>query len=241
MLIATLLSLGVVFVAELGDKSQLIAMTYALRHRWWVVLSGVVLGAMLVHGISVVVGHFLGTALPERPIAVAAGVAFICFAAWIWLAGRNTPASPPTPGEARFALPAVVSSVLLAELGDKTMLATVALASDHNALGVWVGATIGMVLADAVAIAVGTLLHRRLPQGFLHAAASVLFLAFGLWTLLDTALGWRSAAIGGTGTLVLGALIAAAIRIRSAGHRRAAGAGSPADVVATPTGPVGRH
>ena len=60
MLAAALVSLGVVFVAELGDKSQLMTMTYALRHRWWVVLSGVGIASFLVHGLSVTIGHFLG-------------------------------------------------------------------------------------------------------------------------------------------------------------------------------------
>ena len=76
-----------------------------------------------------------------------------------------------------------MSSYVLAELGDKTMLATVALASDDNWAGVWLGATLAMVLADGLAIAVGALLHQRLPERFLHAMASVLFLLFGLWLL----------------------------------------------------------
>ena len=84
---------------------------------------------------------------------------------------------------------AVISSFVLAELGDKTMLATVALASDHQWAGVWIGATAGMVVADAVAIAAGRLLHRRLPERFLHMMASLLFLLFGLWILLDGGLG----------------------------------------------------
>jgi putative Ca2+/H+ antiporter (TMEM165/GDT1 family) len=71
MLTAALVSLSVVFVAELGDKSQLMTMTYALRHRWWVVLSGVGIASFMVHGLSVTIGHFLGLTLPERPIAFA--------------------------------------------------------------------------------------------------------------------------------------------------------------------------
>ncbi|MEO8813930.1 MAG: TMEM165/GDT1 family protein [Mycobacterium sp.] len=215
MLAATLISLGVVFLAELGDKSQLITMTYALRHRWWVVLGGVGIAALLIHGISVAVGHFLGLTLPARPIAALAGVAFICFAAWTWRAGTSTQAGTPQAREPRFVLLAVVSSVLLAELGDKTMLATVALASDHNWVGVWVGATAGMVLADAVAIAVGTLLHRRLPEHLLHFAASLLFLAFGLWVLFDEALGWRPVAVGSLAVLLVGAVTAGALRFAS--------------------------
>ena len=69
---AALVSLPVVFVAEFGDKSQLMTMTNALRHRRWVVLSGVGIASVLVHGLSVAIDYFLGLALPERPIAVGA-------------------------------------------------------------------------------------------------------------------------------------------------------------------------
>ena len=168
------------FLAELGDKSQLITMTYALRHRWWVVLTGVGIAAFLVHGISVAVGHFLGLTLPERPIAIVAAIAFLGFAVWTWREG-TADEEDVAVAEPRFVLFAVISSFVLAELGDKTMLATVALASDHQWAGVWIGATAGMVVADAVAIAAGRLLHRRLPERFLHIMASLLFLLFGLW------------------------------------------------------------
>jgi len=217
MLAAMLISLGVVFLAELGDKSQLITMTYALRHRWWVVLSGVGIAAFAIHGISVTVGHFLGLTLPARPIAAVAGVAFLGFAAWTWREGSNSTSGETPVREPRFVLFAVVSSVLLAELGDKTMLATVALASDHGWLGVWLGASAGMVLADAVAIAAGTVLHRRLPEHLLHGAAAVLFLAFGLWMLLDEALGARPLAVAA----VAGVLAAASAQtLRRATVRR---------------------
>src|SRR6185369_11137138 len=145
MLTAALVSLSVVFVAELGDKSQLMTMTYALRHRWWVVLSGVGIASLMVHGLSVTIGHFLGLTLPERPIAFAAAIAFLLFAVWTWREGRaGTDDEEVKVAEPRHVLLAVISSFVLAELGDKTMLATVALASDHNWAGVWIGATAGM-------------------------------------------------------------------------------------------------
>jgi putative Ca2+/H+ antiporter (TMEM165/GDT1 family) len=159
VLSAALVSLGVVFVAELGDKSQLMTMTYALRHRWWVVLSGVAIAAFLVHGLSVTIGHFVGLTLPQRPIAFAAAIAFLLFAAWTWHGSRKGDDDEEVAvAEPRYVIFAVISSFVLAELGDKTMLATVALASDHDWAGVWIGATVGMVLADGVAIAVGALL-----------------------------------------------------------------------------------
>jgi putative Ca2+/H+ antiporter (TMEM165/GDT1 family) len=214
VLTAALVSLSVVFVAELGDKSQLMTMTYALRHRWWVVLSGVGIASFLVHGLSVTIGHFLGLTLPERPIAFVAAVAFLLFAVWTWRDGRDDGEDDVRPVAApRHVLLAVISSFVLAELGDKTMLATVALASDHNWAGVWVGATAGMVLADGVAIAVGAVMHRRLPERFLHYLASTLFLIFGLWLLFDAALGLKWVAVAVTGTVAATAATAIAVRL----------------------------
>jgi putative Ca2+/H+ antiporter (TMEM165/GDT1 family) len=221
MLTAALVSLAVVFVAELGDKSQLLTMTYALRHRWWVVLSGIGIASFLVHGLSVTIGHFLGLTLPERPIAFAAANAFLLFAAWTWREGRaGGDARVVKVAEPRFVLFAVISSFVLAELGDKTMLATVALASDHHWAGVWIGATAGMVLADGAALGVGALLHKRLPEHFLHVVASVLFLLFGLWLLFDSALGWRWVALAATGSVA--AVAATAVGMRWARGRAAA-------------------
>ena len=212
MLTATLVSLGVVFLAELGDKSQLMTMTYALRHRWWVVLSGVGIASFLVHGLSVTIGHFLGMTLPERPIAFAAAVIFLLFALWTWRDGRDDGEEGlRTVAEPRHVLLAVISSFVLAELGDKTMLATVALASDYNWAGVWIGATAGMVLADGVAIAVGAVLHKRLPERILHRMAAALFLLFGLWMLFDGALGWRWLAIATTGSVAAVAVTAGVV------------------------------
>lgn len=211
MLSAALLSLGVVFIAELGDKSQLITMTYALRHRWWVVLSGVGIAAFLVHGLSVLIGHFLGLSLPERPIAFAAAIAFLLFAVWTWRERGGGDDEDLRVAEPRYILFAIISSFVLAELGDKTMLATVALASDNNWAGVWIGATVGMVAADGVAIAAGALLHRRLPERFLHGMAAVLFALFGLWLLFDGALGMRAVAAAVTAAVALGALAATTV------------------------------
>ncbi|OBA64425.1 hypothetical protein A5647_02365 [Mycobacterium sp. 1100029.7] len=214
MLAATLLSLGVVFLAELGDRSQLITMTYALRFRWWVVLSGVTIAACAVHGVSVSVGHFLGATLPARPMAFASAIAFLIFALWAWREGAGDEEAVSSAPEPRFALLTVVSSFALAEMSDKTTLATVTLASDHDWAGVWLGSTLGMVLADGLAIGAGMLLHRRLPRQLLHLMASVLFLMFGLWMLLDGALGWRPVAVAVTAVVALAAMTAAAAQTR---------------------------
>ncbi|OBK18053.1 TMEM165/GDT1 family protein [Mycobacterium asiaticum] len=209
MLAATLLSLGVVFLAELGDRSQLLTITYALRYRWWVVLSGVAIASFTVHGASVAIGHFLGATLPARPMAFVSAIAFLIFAAWAWREGTESGSEDVSaPREPRFALLTVVSSFVLAEMSDKTTLATITLASDHNWVGVWIGTTLGMILADGLAIIVGLLLHQRLPEQLLHFLASLLFLLFGLWMLFDAALGWRWVAVGVTAAVGLTAVTA---------------------------------
>ncbi len=231
MLAATLLSLGVVFLAELGDRSQLITLTYALRYRWWIVLTGVAVAAFLVHGVSVSIGHLLGTTLPARPMAFASAVAFLIFAVWSWRESAAADDTVSTTHEPRFAFLAVVSSFILAEMSDKTTLATVTLASDHDWTGVWVGTTVGMVLADGLAIGVGRLLHQRLPAQLLHVLASLLFLMFGLWMLFDGALGLRSVAIGVTAAVAVTAATAAFAQTLRRRRTDASLTGRPPDVI----------
>lgn len=230
MLAATLLSLGVVFLAEIGDRSQLITMTYALRYRWWVVLTGVAIAAFLVHGVSVAVGHFLGTTLPARPMAFASAIAFLIFAVWAWREGAAADETAAPDREPRFALLTVMSTFILAEMSDKTTLATLTLASSHDWVGVWIGTTVGMVLADALAIGVGRLLHQRLPAQLLHVLASLLFLLFGLWMLFDNALGRRSVAIAVTVAVAAGAAAVAAAQTLRRRRTEAATGARPLDI-----------
>jgi Ca2+/H+ antiporter, TMEM165/GDT1 family len=224
MLTAILVSFGVVFLAELPDKSQLITMTYALRHRWWVVLSGAAAAAFMVHGLSVTIGHFLGLTLPHRPAAFVAAVAFLAFAVWTWRGGTDSSAATAVR-QPRFVLLAIISSYLLAELGDMTMFASVALAANHNWIGVWIGATAAMVAANGLAIAMAALLHKRLPIRLLHMLASVLFLLFGLWLLFESALGWRSVAIAVTAAVGGAAVLATVVTTQLRRRRQRAATG----------------
>jgi putative Ca2+/H+ antiporter (TMEM165/GDT1 family) len=183
---ALLLSFAVIFVAELGDKSQLMAMTFALRHRWWVVLGGITVATTAVHLISVAVGHYLGAALPTHLLGILAGVAFVLFGLWT-LRGDRLSDDEATRAQ-RSTAPAffaVTSAFLLAELGDKTMLATVTLAADNDWVGVWIGSTLGMVAADALAILVGAVAGKHLPERLIQIAAAALFLIFGIVMLVD--------------------------------------------------------
>ncbi len=179
-LLAFAVSFGVVFVAELGDKSQLMALTFATRYRALPVLVGITLATTAVHLLSVAVGHGLGAALPTGGIALVAAVAFVGFGAWTLRGDRLTPAER-AKAERATGSAVLTSSVafFLAELGDKTMLATITLATQYGWFGVWVGSTLGMVAADALAIVVGRKLGRHLPERAVQIGAAVLFFLFG--------------------------------------------------------------
>ncbi len=181
-LAATAISFGVIFVAELGDKSQLMALTFATRYRAWPVVAGITIATSVVHLVSVAVGYGLGTALPTGWIALAAAVAFLVFGAWTLRGDRlsddEQSRAARTGGSV---LLAVTVAFFLAELGDKTMLATVTLATQYGWFGTWLGSTVGMVVADALAIVVGRQLGRRLPERVIAVGAAMLFFVFGLW------------------------------------------------------------
>jgi len=179
-------STGIIFAAELGDKSQLMALAFASRYRAWPVLAGITLSTAVVHALSVIAGASVAGRVPTGVINVIAGMAFIAFAVWTLRGDELTEADENrarTGG--RSALVAAGVAFFIAELGDKTMLATITLATRYEVIGTWAGSTIGMVAADAVAIAVGALLGRRLPERTVRVVAAVLFVVFGLVLIVE--------------------------------------------------------
>lgn len=212
VLSALLLSFAVIFIAELGDKTQLVAMMFALRYRWWVVLSAITTATIAVHLLSVAIGHYLGAALPTHLLGLLAGLMFIFFGFWT-LRGDSLSDDEASIAE-RATAPAffvVTSAFVLAELGDKTMLATVTLAADKNWLAVWIGSTLGMVAADALAILVGAVAGKHLPERLIQIVASALFLVFGAYMVLENVFSsWSVVALGAACAGVL-AVVAAAL------------------------------
>jgi putative Ca2+/H+ antiporter (TMEM165/GDT1 family) len=193
---AFLVSTGLIFLAELGDKSQLMALAFATRFRARTVLLGITVATAIVHLASVVLGSVTGNALPTRVITVLAGVAFLGFAAWTLrgdsLTDEERSNVQKASGSAVFA---VGLAFFLAELGDKTMLATVTLATDHGLLGTWLGSTVGMVLADALAIGIGMWLGRQLPERAVRLGSAAAFVIFGA-LLIGQGLGSGTARAG---------------------------------------------
>ncbi|MCM4079518.1 TMEM165/GDT1 family protein [Paractinoplanes hotanensis] len=185
-LVATAVSFAVIFVAELGDKSQLMAMTFATRFKTLPVLIGITVATAIVHLVSVGIGYGLGATLPTGWINLVASLAFLAFGAWT-LRGDRLTDDEKTKAERSTgsAILAVGGAFFLAELGDKTMLATITLATQYGWFGTWLGSTVGMVAADALAIVVGRMLGRHLPEKAIRYGAAALFAIFGIWLLIE--------------------------------------------------------
>jgi len=176
-----LAALGIVFLAELGDKTQLVALGFGARHRLGPVLAGVALAYAATNLLSVVVGGLLGAALPTRALGLGGGVLFIGFA--LWSLRRDDDDEDDdldvTPGQGRVVV-SVALAMFVAELGDKTMLATATLAAQGNPVLVWIGATIGIILSGSVGVLVGRATGARLPERTIRLGSAALFAVFGV-------------------------------------------------------------
>ncbi len=176
-------SFGLVFLAELGDKSMLLALAFATRYRPWPVLGGIAIAAFTMLGLSTLVGAALGAALPEQALAIGGGLLFVGFGIWTLRPEDDEDDIAEVKGSS--VLLGVTGAFLIAEFGDKTMLATATLASTQPALPTWLGARVGMTVASGIAIVVGAVLGARIPERATRIAAGVAFLAFGVWLLVE--------------------------------------------------------
>jgi len=183
-------SLLFIALAEMGDKTQLVALAFAMRFNTGVVLGAVLVATLLVHLFSVGIGELLGVALPTTWITIAAGLAFIGFG--LWTLRGDTLDDEETKAPSRYGpFLTIAITFFLAELGDKTMLATVTLASQLREFGpVWIGSTLGMVIADGLAMVLGVVAGRRLPTRVIKYGSATIFIVSGVLTLAGPLLGW---------------------------------------------------
>ncbi len=179
-------SLAMVFIAELGDKTQLVALCMAARYKAGVVLAGVFVATLAVHLVSVALGGVACRFMPKDWCTFLAGVAFIVFGLWT-LRGDSLEEDEATCTKQRSPFWLVTITFFLAELGDKTMITTVTIASTHSWLPVWLGSTTGMVLSDGLAILVGQVMGTKLPERAVKIGAAIIFFAFGAWSLVTGA------------------------------------------------------
>jgi putative Ca2+/H+ antiporter (TMEM165/GDT1 family) len=185
---ALLLAFGVVFVAELGDKTQLVVLTMGARQRLAVAIPALGLTIVVLQGIAVSVGATLARVVPDRALEFGAGALFCAFAVWTWRGADGDDddgddGDEEVSGRARAGVFAVCAAFFLAELGDKTQLTAAALAADRGALAVWVGATLGLLGATVLALVAGRFLADRVSERTLGRFGAIAFAAVGVFTL----------------------------------------------------------
>ncbi len=169
---------GLIFLAELGDKTQLAAMALATRHPWKPVFLGAAAAFVLLNLAAVGIGKVLFLVVPLYWIQLASAALFLCFG----IATLRAADGPEDPGvAARMGRPVLGAFVLilLAEMGDKTQLATASLAAQHDApVAVFTGSTLALWAVALLGILAGRRLTRVVPMQVIHRAAGVLFLLF---------------------------------------------------------------
>lgn len=180
---AYLASLGFVVLAEMGDKTQLLAMAFASRYRWQTVMWGVFVATLFNHFLAVIAGNYLTAFMPIRYVQIAAAASFILFGLWT-LRGDTLEGEDKRFNYSPFWTVAV--AFFFAEMGDKTQLATVALAVRYETIiPIWLGTTSGMLVADAFGIIIGIVLGKKIPERFIKWFAALVFIAFGIIGLYD--------------------------------------------------------
>jgi putative Ca2+/H+ antiporter (TMEM165/GDT1 family) len=181
-----LISLSTVAVAEMGDRTQLLSLVLAARFRRpWPILAGVFCATIANHAVAALIGQRLGHALTPRILDTAVGISMIAMS--LWTLKPDTLDEKSAGGRRKGAFVATLVTFFIAEIGDKTQIATVALAAAYSNLpAVVAGTTTGMLLANAPVIFCGKAFADRLPLKTLRYVASVLFLGLGIFFLART-------------------------------------------------------
>lgn len=182
---AFLVSTGAVALAEIGDKTQLLSLLLVARwRRPWPIAFGVLLATLANHGATAALGAWGGGFVDERWQRWIVGAAFLAVALWALFPDRLESEPEAVPRRALGVLLATAAAFFVAEMGDKTQVATLVLAAEHDSvLAVTAGTTLGMMLANVPAIAFGERLCRRLPLRPIRLAACALFAALGIAAL----------------------------------------------------------
>jgi len=186
---ATLVSIGVVALAEIGDKTQLLALVLAAELRKpWAIIAGIALATLVNHFLAGLVGTLLVRALGEHALRWLVGLSFLAMALWMLIPDRLEDRQRRTNRFGAFVTTFV--SFFFVEMGDKTQVATVALAARYDALvPVVVGTTVGMLVANVPAVLVGKAAADRLPVRVVHAVAAALFALLAVAVLFGLDLG----------------------------------------------------
>jgi len=183
---AFLVSTGLVAIAEIGDKTQLLALVLAARWQKPVpILLGILVATIANHALAATLGALAGSLFEGPWMKWVLGLAFLGFAAWALVPDKFDDADHPPERTGRSVFVATAVAFFLVEMGDKTQVATIALAARfHQIALVAAGTTVGMMLANAPAVLIGEAAATRLPLKAIRLVAAAAFAAVGLWILL---------------------------------------------------------
>ena len=180
-----IVSTGVVALAEIGDKTQLLAFLLAARFKKPVpIVMGILVATLVNHGLAGALGAWITTAVSPQVLRWVLGLSFIGMAAWTLIPDKIE--EEETQVAQRLGVfGATLVTFFLAEMGDKTQIATVAMAAHYSqALMVVAGTTLGMLIADVPAVFIGDKLAGRIPMRLVHGIAAAIFAGLGVATLL---------------------------------------------------------
>lgn len=178
---AFFVSSAIVALAEMGDKTQLLALVLAARFRKpWPIVLGILVATLANHGLAGALGAWVTTVVGPQVLRWILGVSFIAMAVWMLIPDKLDEGD--ADGAPRWGVfGTTLVAFFLAEMGDKTQIATVMLAAQYNAyLWVVAGTTLGMMLANAPVVWLGDRITRLVPIRVVHGVSAVIFLVLGL-------------------------------------------------------------
>ena len=186
MITTILISTGVVALAEMGDKTQLLAFLLAARFKKPVpIILGILLATIVNHGFAGALGAWITTLLSPNTLGWILGISFMAMAIWTLKPDEIEEDEAKIAG--RFGVfGATTITFFLAEMGDKTQIATVALAANYSSvILVVIGTTLGMMIADVPAVFIGTKFAQKVSMKLVHGIAAAVFAVLGVITLLN--------------------------------------------------------
>jgi putative Ca2+/H+ antiporter (TMEM165/GDT1 family) len=183
-----LISTGVVALAEIGDKTQLLSLMLAARYpkHAWPIVWGILLATLANHALAAYVGHWVAGLLSPDLLRWILGIGFLALGAWLLIPDKLDEDQAAKPAKGAWTIFVLTTSLFfIAEMGDKTQIATIALGAKYDSvLSVTLGTTLGMMLANAPAVWLGQQFTKRLPIVWVHRIAAMIFILLGMATLL---------------------------------------------------------
>lgn len=182
---AFLVSTGVVALGEMGDKTQLLAILLAAHFkRPWTICLGILIATLANHALAGLLGAGIAQFISPDILRWVVGISFLAMACWLMVPDKLD--ELPRPLQRFGVLGATLIMFFVAEMGDKTQIATIALAARYdNVFAVVAGTTLGIMLANAPVVFLGELIAKRIPMSVIHGAAALIFALLGILSLLN--------------------------------------------------------